>query len=146
MSCVWTLYKIWVKSNNSRQSYWRFSKCSSSNFGTVSPDGSQGFVARTSLVLEKAYGYHWRSSCLFQSQDNLLGFETQVAQREVLSKPQFEFRTKCCTVGNFGFDRKWILRTSQVPTFVVPCRIIKFHSNRATYGWGIDDLAHAVYF
>ena len=43
---------------------------------------------------------------LFWNSDILLHFEKRAAQRQVVSKPEFEFRAKWGDVGNFGFEWK----------------------------------------
>ena len=87
-SCVQTLCKIWAKSNNTLQSYWRFSTLSPWNFwgGHVSTKGSQECVDRTSSNLERTYGHHVRSPSLFQGWDILLHFQTRAAQVELCWK------------------------------------------------------------
>jgi len=77
VSCVKTLCKIWVKSNNPLQSYWRFSTLLLWNFwaGRVYTEGSQGCVDQTSPNLEKTYGRHLWSRSLLQSWDTLLHFQ-----------------------------------------------------------------------
>jgi len=107
-SCVQSLYKIWAKSNNPRQSYWRYRTFSPSNFrgggwGTFSRR-YQECVDETSSNLEWTQSNHCHVKCLFQSWDILLRFKTRTTRRQVVSKLEFEFHTKWGTVGNFGYD------------------------------------------
>jgi len=80
---VWTLCRIWAKSNNPRDhgSYWRFSTFSPYNFrgrGTVIElfSGVRGTVP-TSPNLAKTYGDRFYRRNLFQSSDILLHFRTR---------------------------------------------------------------------
>jgi len=92
--CVQTLCKIWAKSNNPLQSYWRVSTLSSWNCweGRVSTKGSQGCVDRTSPNLVWTYVHHLCSPSLYQSWDILLHFQTRAAQSRAMLKtmPNFE--------------------------------------------------------
>ena len=94
-SCVQTLYKIWAKSHNLRQSYWpfsTFSPSSSRGWGN-SPDGSQGCMDWTSPNLAWKQGDHGRVTSLFQSWDILLHFTNAGASKLSKVENDAKFRT-----------------------------------------------------
>ena len=74
--------------------------------GTLSPDGSQGFVDRTLPNLERTQGDHLRVKSLFRNSYILLRFEMRAAQSQLVLKLEFEVRTKWGAVGNLGFNQK----------------------------------------
>ena len=87
-SYIQTLCKIWAKSNNSRQSYSRFSTFSPSNFwpGPKQPNKFQECVDQTAPNLQRIQSDHRRVMCLLQNSDILLRFQTQAAQSQVMWK------------------------------------------------------------
>ena len=96
--CVWTLYKIWTKSNNPRLSYRRFSTFRSAILGSGAQltELSQGCVDATSPNLART----GRSSqhCTFVSDFGYLAaFSTRAAQSRVMLKttPNFALFTFC---------------------------------------------------
>jgi len=115
VSCVQTLYKIRVKSNNPWQNYWRYHTFSPSNCRgrALSLDGSQGCIDVTSSNLQRTQGDHRHVRNLFQNSNILLRFEMRAAQSQMVSKLAFEVRRKWRAVGNFGFNLKWILTIPQ---------------------------------
>jgi len=71
--------------------------------GLISADSSQECMDRTSANLEGTQGHHGRVTDLFQNSDIFFHFKTRAAQTQVVSKLEFEFRTKWGAVSDFGF-------------------------------------------
>jgi len=107
VSCISSLYQIWVKSNNTQLSYQLFSAFSRCNFmgGARLTNGSQGCVDWNSLNLARTYGNHSYTRHLFQSLVILLHFQTRAAKSWAMLE----------TMPNFAlFDPLWKLEEGSV--------------------------------
>ena len=102
VSYVWTLYKIWAKSNNPRLSYWRFGTFSPCNFRV----GAQTVLRGACRAWTQLY-QTWR------------GRRTTIPRQKVY----FGVRISCCIFKRGLLKVKWCWKRRQISHFLTPVKI-----------------------